>query len=276
MALADTTLPEASVTYADAGEDVVYTVSELPAGLIFTADSRVLNGTPRVVGAYVITYTATQTRSGPDADDTDDDVEVSDSITFTINVLSEARDVDMPTFDNTVSDFTFVNSQMNVLITLPAASGGMAPIMYAATGLPSGWTFEPVSRHLFRAGQLVLNATGTEVTYTATDANELVAMLTFTITVNVDSMPMLAVTEDETFEVGVFNSVMLGVASDGDEPLTYEMTDLPDGLTWAGGSVFGVATGTPGMFEITYTVTDADGDEASDMFTITVQAQDAG
>ena len=53
--MSDVMLPEAA-----GGEgDIAYTVSELPAGLAFDADTRTLSGIPAEAGSTEITYTAT-------------------------------------------------------------------------------------------------------------------------------------------------------------------------------------------------------------------------
>ena len=87
-----------------------------------------------------------------------------------------------------------------------------------------------------------------------------------------DTVPTIATISDQTGKQdSQYTTQTLPVATDGNSPYTYSVSGLPTGLTFDDSTR--QISGTPtvhGTFEITYTVTDDDGDEATATFDIVV------
>ena len=150
----------------------------LPTGLIFTASTRILSGTPSVV-AESANYTLTAT----------DTLGSSGSVVFALEVFDEIGvTVGVDPNDNTQK--LPVAFTIGETTTLPTATGGEEPITYAlgeATGdllSTRGITFDAASRTL-SAATLTVNAAAdldiADLTYTVTDANGATASETFSI-----------------------------------------------------------------------------------------------
>ncbi len=252
------TLPAA----IDGEGTVTYSLTELPEGLTFDAETRIISGTPTAVTEKAI-YTLTAT------DEDGDTGEMSFFITVVANVA--------PSFgDASVDAQSYMRKREIESLTLPQASGGDGTLTYALTpDLPTGLTFDAETRML---SGTPLEAMGeTTYTLTATDDDGEEATLTFTLSVMADPMPTFGDTTTAIAARGyqhqAFDPVTLPQASGGDEPLTYTLTpDLPDSLTFDAETR--IVSGTPvkAMDETTYTltVTDGNGDEAHLMFTLEI------
>ena len=229
-----------------------YGATPLPAGLIFDGLSRTIAGTPTGHGTTTVRYTVT---------DSDGD---SDSVDFTITV-----DQDLTPIAPDVSNFT-AKQNLPFSQELPPGSGGDGGLSYAATGQPTGLNFNDSTRIL--AGTPTVHGLFT-ITYTVTDADGDSNSEDFTITVDPDLMPTLNAIAGYTARVGSPFSEVLLAATGGDTPLGYTVTNLPAGLSFTEGTR--TISGTPTTVEaptVTYTVRDADSDEASRTFTISVVA----
>ena len=142
-----------------------YTLSPLPSGLAFDGVSRSLSGTPTTPGITTLTYTATDATGR------------RTSLTFEITV--EAAVLSLTFNPATIADQTFTVGE-DVNLTLPVATGGIPPYTYTLSPLPGGLSFNATEREL--SGTPTTAGT-TPVTYTATDAANVFASLTFTIEV---------------------------------------------------------------------------------------------
>ena len=139
-----------------------------PAGVSFTAGTRILAGTPTGrFSSATFTYTATDGNS-----DTVD-------LTFTIVVTAPAI-----SFASTVAAQAWVvGTALN--LTLPTASGGVGSFTYSLTpALPSGITFT-ASTHLL-SGTPTATVTVATYTYTATDSEGVTHTQTFTVVVTAE------------------------------------------------------------------------------------------
>ena len=163
------TLPAAS----GGNGPLAYSLSHLPAGLAFNADTRQVRGAATATDTTVATYTVT---------DADGDAA---TLPFTITVI----DPDLqPTFgDATIEPLTATACQV-VTWPLPAATGGDGALAYSLSHLPAGLVFNADTRQV-RGTPTVLNDAGQTIpyegTYTVTDADGDAATLPFTITVHV-------------------------------------------------------------------------------------------
>ena len=184
---------------------------------------------------------------------------------------------------NTIPDYSFAQSRAITTLTLPEASGGLAPRTYTlakSTGtptLPPGLTFTAASRQL--SGTPTTLQTAAEYTYTVTDSASNTATLTFDIAVVANNAPTLGSVTDQSFhQNSAITDLVLPAATNGNTPLTYtlERTSgspaLPPGLSFdaATRTLSGTPTGTQSAVGYTYTATDFDGDAATAAFNITV------
>ncbi len=162
------TLPEAvggtgPYTYALTGPSG----GNLPAGLVFATGTRILSGTPTTAGATELTYTATDANS------------IMDTATFTVTITTTM-------FTEMVANQTYTIDRA-VNLTLPGAVGGTGSYTYTLTG-PNGTNLSEVPGLAFAANTRILSGTPTTagvtvLTYTATDANNIMDTATFTVTV---------------------------------------------------------------------------------------------
>ena len=246
------TLPAAS----NGNSPLTYTLANLPTGVSFDADTRVLSGTPTGTrNPKTYTYKVR---------DKDGDQETAK---FTIKVEDDTN----PTFNLTSTKLVWVKD-VAVALTLPAASGGNKPLTYTVAGsLPPGVSFNAATQVV--SGTPTAVQTTTTYTYKVRDKDGDEVTDKFSIEVEADTSPTLTATSDQTWERGTAVSLTLPAASDGNAPLTYTLSGSPPpGVSY--NTATRVLSGTPSavrsMASYTYKVRDKDGDEASDVFTITV------
>ena len=247
------TLPASSsgdspLTYSLAGS--------LPAGVSFAAATRVLSGTPTgTQNATTYTYKV-QDMNGDDA-----------TREFTIEVTNS-----MPTLSG-VADQSWLKD-VAVSLTLPAASGGDSPLTYSVVGsLPTGMSFAAATRVLSGAPTGTQNAT--TYTYKVEDMNGDEATDEFTIEVTIPPLTLSAAS-DLSWVKDIAKSVKLPAASGGVAPRTYSLVGaLPTGLSFIASTrtLSGTVSTVANPATYTYKVRDANGDEASDEFTIEVLEQ---
>ncbi len=250
------TLPAA----IDGNGTVTYSLTELPDGLSFDAETLVVSGTPTAVTEKAI-YTLTAT------DEDGDTGEMSFFITVLANVA--------PSFgDASVSAQSYLRKQAIESLTLPQAIDGDGTLTYALTpDLPTGLRFDAETRML--SGTPLEAMDEATYTLTATDSDGDEATLMFTLSVMADPMPAFGDTTiaAQGYQHQAIDPLTLPQATGGDEPLTYTLTpDLPDSLTFDAETR--IVSGTPleAMDETTYTLiaTDGNGDEVYLTFTLEI------
>ena len=233
-----------------------YAVSGRPGWLNFNPSTRILGGTPDATGTHDLTYTVR------DAD--------GDEATDTFRVTVAEPDT-TPTAPD-VPDQTAVQG-VAFSVTLDAGSGGNAPLGYAVSGRPGWLNFNPSTRILGGTP----DATGThDLTYTVRDADGDEATDTFRVTVaEPDTTPTAPDVPDQTAVQGVAFSATLDAGSGGNAPLGYAVSGRPAWLNFNPATrILGGTPDATGTLNLTYTVRDADGDEATDAFTVTVAEPD--
>ena len=245
-AITDLPLPEAT----GGTTPLTYMLTPLPDGLTFTANTRVLSGTPTTMQEVMPIYTVTDNNGA------------SQSATFTITVANglalNAPGNQTYTMDTAITD-----------LTLPEATGGTTPLTYTLMPLPTGLNFNASTR--------VLSGTPTAMEevmpiYTVTDNNSASQSATFTITVANGLALNAPSNQTYTMDTAIM-ALTLDPATGGTTPLTYMLMPLPTGLNF--NATTRVLSGTPTALETvtaTYIAMDTNGASQSATFTITVAA----
>ena len=154
---------------------------------------------------------------------------------------------------------------------LPQATGGNGTLVYEVSSpLPAGLEF--VDSLVKIKGTPTEDGT-TTVTLTVTDDDGDTDSHDFQIVIQPDNQPTLAEVGNFTGRVGSPFDESLPEGSGGDPPLDHDITTtLPDGLTF-NEALFKIS-GTPtahGNTDVSYVVTDEDGDQATRAFRITIE-----
>ena len=247
----------------DGNGDLTYSLTGLPEGLTFDAETRELSGTPTTAIEKAI-YTLTAT-------DEDGD---ENTLSFFLTIVANMA----PSFgDSIVTAQAYTRKQEIMSLTLPQVIGGDAPLTYALTpDLPEGLNFD--AETLIVSGTPLEATDETTYTLTATDSDGDEATLRFTLSVMTDPIPTFG---DTTVAAQVYMqhreiaSLALPQASGGDEPLTYALSPaLPEGLTFDAETL--TVSGTPikAMDETTYTLTATDGNGDAAHLTFTLEVPD--
>ncbi len=252
-------LPEATggtgtLTYTLTG---LATNRNLPPGLIFDPGTRILSGTPSVLGETNLVYTVTEVR--------DSGSPTRFGRIFLVTVNPGLAPLTAPDDQNYTQDTAITNLQ------LPEATGGTMPLTYTLTGpsggnLPTGLNFNANTRTL--SGTPDTPGT-TTLTYEVTDTNGANTSVTFMVTVN----PRLALTApaDQNYTLDTeIDRLQLPIATGGTGTLTYTLTNVP-GLTFTPGTrMLSGTPSTPGTTTLTYMVMDTNGDSANATFMVIV------
>lgn len=223
----------------------------LPDGLSIDSETGEITGTPTQVGTFPVTFTVS------DGDGT----QVSDQITITVNEeLTLESSAELPRAVEGVE----YDKQLEV-------AGGTGAITWNMVEgeLPEGLTFDDG----LISGTPEAGAAGTYTfTVEAVDESGATTETEFTLVVG----DGLTVTTETSLKPWTADSPGYAVGIEvtgGTEPYTWEVTDgaLPDGLVLDEST--GTITGTPtesGLFDFEVTVTDDDGTQVTQSFTVTI------
>ena len=129
-----------------------YTVSGLPNGLIYDSSTRQIYGTPLSVGTGTITITAVNS-------------EGSDTYTYGYAIVADPAPYWAATSGG---NFTWLRNSAIIEITVPVVDSGTPAPTYAASGLPSGVSFNSSTRVV--SGTPTASGSGT-ITITASNAH---------------------------------------------------------------------------------------------------------
>ena len=180
-----------------------------------------------------------------------------------------------PSFTGEVSDQRYTVGEATSPLLLPDAAGGDGALSYALTPAVPGLTFDGTTRTLTGTP----TTAGTyQMSYRVTDADGDADSRSFSITVLAgDTAPSFTgEVADQSYTVGdTIRPLVLPEAAGGNGALSYALTPAVPGLTFDGTTR--TLTGTPttaGTYQMSYRVTDADGDADSRSFSITVLAGD--
>ena len=261
----DTPIPVFQFPVATDGDgELQYSIEpDLPAGLVLDQESLTLSGTPtEVLSATEFTWTVT---------DQDGD---SDSLKFLITVNADLKPVFAAgSFD---SNRVYIQNSSIQSFTLPTAMGGDGELQYRLyPALPRGLALNTVTREV--SGTPTEPTSETRYAWHAEDEDGDVAVLEFSITVVEDLQPMfddsIAVSDQEYVQYSAIDALILPSALGGNGVLEYLLSpDLPSGLMLdlESHTVSGIPQQPTEATTYTWRVVDADGDEASITFDVTV------
>ena len=244
----------------------------LPRGVVWTASTRTLGGTPTESGTFNLAYRATD----PDGDHAER--------TFTLTI--DASDT-APAFAGgaSISAQSWTQGKAIAPLTLPAASGGNGTLTYRLDPAIPGLVINQSTRQL--SGAPRSSMASTSITLRAADADQVTgsgdeASLSFNVTIGardaVPGFPSGTTISSHYASIGTaITNIVLPAATGGNGALSYAVSGLPGGLVWTAGTrtISGTPSGAGGVFTVTYTASDADSnraasDQAARRFTITV------
>ena len=156
-AISPLTLPEAS----GGNGTLSYSLTPTVPGLMFTAATRTLGGTPTSAGTYAMTYQAVDGDANTAASD-------AATLSFTFMVQEPEPPDTAPAFAVTVADQTYTEGDAISPLTLPEASGGNGTLSYSLTPTVPGLMFTAATRTL---GGTPTSAGTYAMTYQAVDGD---------------------------------------------------------------------------------------------------------
>ncbi|UXV27689.1 putative Ig domain-containing protein [Mammaliicoccus sciuri] len=237
----------------NSGETVRSDVYGLPDGVTYNSETNTISGTPTKAGTYEVTVISS------------DKVYNETETTFTITV----EDTIPPTVDPIEDQSTEVNTPITD-VTLNGKDNSGDPVTHNVTGLPDGVTYNSETNTI--SGTPTKAGNYNVIVITSDEAgNE--TETTFTITVEDKTAPTVDPVENQTTEVNTpITDIKLTGEDNSGDPVTHNVTGLPDGITYneATQTISGTPT-TPGNYEITIVTRDEAGNSVETTFTITVE-----
>ncbi|GEM_PF-627175 len=237
--------------FSDAnGDALTYTISGMPSWMSFNASTRVLSGTPKPVGTWTITLTAT------------DPSGAAVSKAFTVTTPNVA-----PTAGTVPNQSLARNIAGSISVAAHFADANGDALTFTASGLPTGLSISTAG---------VISGTPTAalgaytVTVTAADGRGGTVSKAFTLTV-ANSAPTAPAIANQTATAGAAWSFTVPAFSDlNGDALTYTVTGLPSWMSF--NATTRVLSGTStavGSWTVTVTATDPAGASVSKAFTVT-------
>jgi len=232
--LTDNTTVNQQYTYtllATGTGPITYGATNLPTGLTFYPATQQIIGIPVLAGTYNINLSATNTGGT-----------TNETLVLTVGTppLVTSSLVANGTADVQFSTYTFTAS-------------GTATLTYSADNLPQGLSFNPASQTI-NGTPLYAGVTNTTLTVTNSYGTD---VQTLVITINEGIEPPI-ITSSLTANAMKDFPFSYGITADGSQPMTYNATNLPIGLTFNGNTISGIPT-VAGTYNITISATNSAG-----------------
>jgi len=217
-------------------EPITYSVSGLPAGLSFNANTATISGTPTTAGTYNVELTASNTFG--------QDVETL--------VIQITQPVDPPVITSVLTKQATVGEPLSYTLT----ASGTGPITLNATNLPSGLVFNA------ETGQITGSPDEEGVFSITLSATNSGGTTTETLVLTIGTAPEITNELTASGTAGdQFTSFM--VSATGTPDITIEVSNLPQNLSFNPST--NMINGTPlfpGVYEALITATNAYGSDA--------------
>jgi LruC domain-containing protein len=210
---------------------ITYSATNLPDGLSFDPSTQKITGTPTTGGTYNITLTATNAGG-------------SDTKTLVLTVGTP------PTI---TSPLTATGSTFVQFPTYTVTGTGDPTISYNATNLPPGLTFNSENNTI---NGTPTAAGVTNVTLTATNSygND-----TKILVITINETPTAPEITSPLTDAGTVNQpYSYTITADGTNPITFDASSLPAGLTFSGNTISGIPT-SAGTYNIPLSATNVAG-----------------
>src|SRR5438105_6200161 len=226
-----------------------WSATGLPAGLALSTNTGQISGTPSTAGNYTVAASVRDSENSP----------VSASKTFSLTITSTPP----PALSVTTASLP-AGTQGSSYSTGLAASGGIAPYSWSATGLPAGLSLNSgtgqISGTPSTAGNYTVTASVRDSENSPASASK-----TFSLTITSTPPPALSITTT-SLPAGTRGSSYSTVleASGGATPYSWSATGLPAGLALSTNT--GQISGTPstaGNYTVAASVRDSENSPVS-------------
>ena len=280
---------DAAETGGDPDDDINYSLSATRAGMTIERVVTDSGGSARTysltaVGAAVfdidddngeVTYKEMQAIAIAHSVDIVATDLAGNRVVQTVAILVTDPDADPLAFgeSETIAPQRYAATAAITPLTLPQATGGIAPVIHALMPIPNGLAFNASTRVLSGIPGMVSDGI---LTYTATDSAASPASVMLTFQVTVFSEPLVfgeTIAPQGYTATAAITPLPLPQATGGIAPLSYTLTPIPDGLTFSDDGTTRHLAGTPDMASdvaLTYTATDSAIPPASAMLTFQV------
>ena len=182
-----------------------------------------------------------------------------------------------PTFGGaTVANQIWTENTAITALVLPAATEGDGTLSYALSpSLPSGLSLDTATRTI--SGTPTAAVTKLNLSWTATDSDGDTATVSFAIEIKEEVLPSFGtqtVADQVWTENTAITALVLPAATKGSGTLSYSLSpSLPSGLSLdtATRTISGTPTGPTGKLDMSWTVTDPNGNTATVSFDVEVK-----
>ena len=225
-----------------------------------------------LAGSQAITYTLSNPSLPGVTEPTDDNTGNYTGFRLAASTAPVTLPIQLSFGTATVPPQSYTQGRAITALSLPMATGGVAPLSYALS-TPTGLSFEGATLRL--AGTPTMAMATTTYTLTVTDARDNTDTLDFTVTVAGNRVPSFGeatIAPQSYAREQTITALSLPLATGGDGTLSYVLlpTELPTGLSFTRNILSGRPTIARPLTGYRWVATDADGDATTLLFTIAV------
>ena len=225
-----------------------------------------------LAGSQAITYTLSNPNLPGVTEPTDDNTGNYTGFRLAASTAPVTLPIQLSFGTATVPPQSYTQGRAITALSLPMATGGVAPLSYALS-TPTGLSFEGATLRL--AGTPTMAMATTTYALTVTDARDNTDTLDFTVTVAGNRVPSFGeatIAPQSYAREQTITALSLPLATGGDGTLSYVLspTELPTGLSFTRNTLSGRPTIARPLTGYRWVATDADGDATTLLFTIAV------